>query len=79
MMTDKKVAELEKIAWESTDGFKKFNRKLKSMKLVITSNSNVEELIRGRFKPVYKRLELCSGKNTFEGVIFVPVSYSGLK
>lgn len=72
-MTDKKLGNLELMAW-ANDNFKKFKRELKNSNISIDKESIVEEYIRGKFKPTYKRLDLFEGKK-FVGCIFAPLTF----
>ena len=72
-MTDKQLNTLEMSAW-SNDNYKGFRKNLKKFNVKIGKIAVVDELIRGRFKPSYKRLEVLDGKK-FIGCIFAPMSF----
>ncbi len=72
-MTEKQLDTLEMSAW-SNDNYKGFRKNLKKFNVKIGKVAVVDELIRGRFKPSYKRLEVLDGKK-FIGCIFAPMSF----
>ena len=72
-MTEKQLDTLEMSAW-SNDNYKGFRKNIKKFNVKIGKVAVVDELIRGRFKPSYKRLEVLDGKK-FIGCIFAPMSF----
>lgn len=72
-MTEKQLDTLEMSAW-TNDNYKGFRKNLKKFNVKIGKVAVVDELIRGRFKPSYKRLEVLDGKK-FIGCIFAPMSF----
>ena len=74
-MTEKELNKLEMSAWNN-DNFKVFNRVLKQNNAKIGKIAVIEEFVRGKFKPSYKRLEVLDGKK-FVGCIFAPLNYKG--
>ena len=73
-MTEKEMNRLELLAW-SNDNFKSFKKAMKKFNVKVDKEAVIEEFVRGKFKPSYKRLDLVKGKK-FVGCIFAPLTFN---